>query len=202
MRLFNMKKPNFLEPKYEPKKEEDKKIIKEEIPREEVLCSTNNMFDYSSSIPTIRDVKHLVKYMFNIYEQYLWMVTEDEKKYKQEHKYYIYDNHYSLIFDVRIREKDYTIITCRNYTEFEQCINDGKMDNIDSMEIRLILDYKNNYSKDYVMYNNNFTVSLKPFNICFYRKSNYDKLEMNAIESGINEILKRFLSINSIFCTK
>lgn len=202
MRLFNIKKPNFLEPIYEPKKEEPKKIIKEETPKEEVLCSINNMFDYSNSIPTIKDVKHLVKYMFNIYEQYLWMVTEDEKKYKQEHKYYIYESHHSLIFDVRFREKSYSIVTCKNYSEFEQCVKDGKLDNIDSMEIRLIIDYKNNYTKDYVMYNNNFTVCLKPFDISFYRKSNYDKLEMNAIESGINEILKRFMSINSIFCTK
>lgn len=202
MRLFNIKKTNFLEPIYEPKKEESKKTIKEETLKEEVPCSINNMFDYSNSIPTIKDVKHLVKYMFNIYEQYLWMVTEDEKKYKQEHKYYIYESHHSLIFDVRLREKNYITITCKSYSEFEQCVKDGKLDNIDSMEIRLIIDYKNNYTKDYIMYNNNFTVCLKPFDISFYRKSNYDKLEMNAIESGINEILKRFMSINSIFCTK
>lgn len=202
MRLFNIKKQNFLEPKYEPKKEEKMEKTNEKIQSVDILRSINNMFDYSNSIPTVRDVKHLVKYMFNIYEQYLWMVTEDEKKYKKEHKYSIYENFYSLIFDVRIKEKDYTIITCKNYSEFEQCIKDGKLDNIDSMEIRLIIDYKNNYAKDYVMYNNNFTVYLKPFNISFYRKSNYDKLEMNAIESGINEILKRFTTINSIFCTK
>ena len=188
-------KRSFLEPKLEPKYKENLEPASED-------GLVNNKFDYSNSVPTVLAMIHLVKYLYNNYEQYLWLVTEDEKEYEKTHKYYNYEKTYRLIFDVRIRERNYSIITCKSTSEFEKAVEDGKLDNIDSMEIRLILDYRKPNTPDYIMYNNFFVIQLKPFDITFLRKSNYNQLDMNAIENNVNEILRRFTTINSIFCTK
>lgn len=154
--------------------------------------SINNIFDYSNAVPTKEAVSHLVKYCDSVYEQYLWLLKEDEKKENKS-----YPKKYNLFLDIRIKDQKFNNIICNNYISFKKACLDGNLDNIDSMEIRLNISYK----KD-VIYNNLFTILIKPFNLKFIRQSNYNELEMNIIEKNINEILKRFHTVNSLFCTK
>lgn len=152
----------------------------------------NNIFDYSNAVPTKEAVSHLVKYCDSIYEQYLWLLKEDEKKEIKS-----YQQKYNLFLDIRIKDQKFNIIVCNSYMAFKKACLDGNLDNIDSMEIRLNISYK----KD-VIYNNLFTILIKPFNLKFIRQSNCKQLEMDILEQNINEILKRFHTVNSLFCTK
>lgn len=150
-----------------------------------------NVFDYSNAVATKETISHLVKYCDNVYEQYLWLFNEqiqNKSIYSKKHNFYL---------DIRIKDKKFNIIICNSYMSFKKACLDGNLNNIESMEIRLNLSYKE--SK---IYNNLFTIMIKPFNLKFVRQSNYDNLEMNIIEKNINEILKRFNTIDSIFCTK
>lgn len=169
--------------------------IKKNFKTEEKDNTINHIFDYSNAVPTKDSISHLVKYCDSVYEHYLWLLKEDDKK---ANKHYSYQKKYVLFLDVRIKDKKFNTIICNSYASLKKAILDDNLDNVDSMEIRLNLDYK----KNDIIYNNLFTILIKPFNLKFIRKSSSNQLEMNVIENNINEILKRFQIINSIFCTK
>ena len=47
-----------------------------------------------------------------------------------------------------------------------------------------------------------FKISFKPYDITFKRKSNFKDPVIDNIENNINELLKKFKTQNTIFCTK
>ena len=155
------------------------------------IDNIHNVFDYSNAIATKENISHLVKYCDNVYEQYLWLFnehTQNKNVYQKKHNFYL---------DIRIKDKKFNIIICNSYMSFKKACLDGNLDNIEGMQIKLNLSYKE--SK---IYNNLFTIIIKPFDLKFVRQSNFDNVEMNIIEKNINEILKRFDTVDSIFCTK
>ena len=70
------------------------------------------------------------------------------------------------------------------------------------MEIKLDLYYKRGKNDNLTDYENSFTIVFKPYEIIFARKSNHNEVNMNQIENNINEIMKKFPTANSVFCTK
>ena len=165
----------------------------------------NNEFDYSNAIPTIECVTYLVEYCYNLYNQLSMLIAEDEKRnepLKYEYKNYNYKHHYMMEFEVYIREKSYNNIKCDDLETFKSAVEDGNLKNIDSMDIKLDLSYKRGRENELETYENSYTILIKPFDMLFARKSNHSEENMNLIESNINEILKKFPTVNSIFCTK
>ena len=165
----------------------------------------NNEYDYSNILPTIEMVSYLVNYCESIYKQFLKLKEEDEEKNKQfkpEFKNYMYKNAYKDCFEVRIIEKTYHNITCKDFETFKTAIKDGNVKNVNKLLISLDLSYKRGIGNDLTDYDNSFDIIFKPYEIKFARKSNHNEENMNGIEDSINEILKKFPIANSIFCTK
>ena len=165
----------------------------------------NNEFDYSNIIPTIECVKYIVNYFDNIYDQFLDLIKKDEEKnsqFKYEYKDYMYGKSYGTRFHVYIYEKTYNNITCDDYNTFISAINDGNLKDVREVSIQMDLYFKRGRNNNYTEYENSFSVILRPYNIKFARKSNYNDVNMNQIENQINEILKKFPVANCIFCDK
>ena len=133
------------------------------------------------------------------------LMNEDEEKNKQfkpEYKQYTYKKNYGTRFEIYIREKTYNNISCKDLVEFESAVKDGNLKNINSMEIKMDLDFRRGNGNNLEDHENSFTVKFEPYKIIFARKSNYIDQEINQVESAIKQILDKFPKVNSIFCTK
>lgn len=171
----------------------------------ENIAIKNNEFDYSNIIPTIEGIIYLVQYCDSVYKKFLSLIEEDEKKneqYKEEYKNYSYKKCYGNRFEVYIRTKNYNNITCKDYESFKTAIDDGNLVCVNGLDIKMDLDFKRGKGNDLVEYDNSFSIIFKPYDITFVRSSNHDEFDMNQIEDNINNILKKFNSVNTIFCTK
>lgn len=103
---------------------------------------------------------------------------------------------------IKIRQKNYNTISCKNYDSFIEAVKNGQVSNIESLEIHLVLDYKRGKIDNLNSYENDFNITFKPYQISFIRKANHQEIEMNQIENNLNEILKKFPVTNTIFCSK
>ena len=139
----------------------------------------NNEFDYSNIVPVIDVVTYLVQYCDQVYKKA-----------------------YSQRFEVYIREKTYNNITCKDYEEFISAVEGGNLNNIDSMDIKLCMDFRRGRESNLEEHENTFIIKFEPYDITFARKSNYNDQIMNQIEDQINQILQKFPIANSIFCNK
>lgn len=165
----------------------------------------NNEFDYSNVVPTVEMILYLVQYCDQVYNQLTKLVKDDEEKNKQfksEYKEWNYKKSYGQSFEVFIREKNYNNITCKDYSQFVSAVNGGNLNEISGMYIKLCMDFFRGKGENTVEHENSFTMSFKPYEITFTRKSNYNDPSMNKIEEQINSIFKHFPVANSIFCTK
>lgn len=165
----------------------------------------NNEFDYSNIVPNVETISYLVQYCDQVYKQLIKLVEEDEERNKQfkiEYKEWNYKKSYGQDFEVYIREKNYNNITCKDYSQFVSAVNGGNLNGIGSMEIRLCVDFFRGKGENVVEHENSFTMSFKPYEIKFIRKSNHNDPSMNSIEEKINSIFKQFPVANSVFCNK
>lgn len=165
----------------------------------------NNEFDYSNVIPTIEAVSYLVEFCDKINKQFTKLVEDDEEKnkqYKYEYRDYMYKKSYAQGLEVYIREKSYNNITCNDYESFVSAVDDGNLNQVDSVDVKLCLDFSRGKSEKYEDHENSFSIIFRPYEITFARKSNHDDPSMNKIEEQINSILKKFPVANSIFCNK
>ena len=165
----------------------------------------NNEYDFSNCLPTVEYVSYLVKYMDSVYDNFIKLAKEDEEKNKQfkiDYKEWNYKIDYYKDFEIYIREKTYNNITCNDYNSFQSTVNSHNLDNVLSIKINMKLDYKRGKGLDLDSYENSFYILFEPFNITFSRKSNNNDTNMNLIETNIKEILSKFPSMNTVFCTK
>lgn len=172
---------------------------------EDEISIINNEYDYSTVISTIDAVAYLVQYCDNIYKNFIALTDEDEKRneqFKQEFKNYTFKKVYSDRFAVYIRNKHYNFITYKDFVSFQSAINTGNLTNVDSLEIQLKMNFERGNGNKLVEYENSFSVVFKPYDIKFTRMSNHNELKMNQIENGIRDILNKFQTVNTIFCTK
>ena len=176
-----------------------------EFINEEELTVINNEYDYSNCIPTIECITYLVQYCDNVYRQFTELVIADEKKnepLKYEFRNYNYRKSYGERFEIYVKEKSYNNITCKDFATFQKAVSDGNLKNVDSLEIKMNLDYKRGKNSSLVDYENSFVIIFKPYEITFARKSNHNEFNMGEIENNIKDILNKFPVVNSIFCTK
>lgn len=165
----------------------------------------NNEYDYSNIIASIEGVTYLIQYCDNVYKQFLKLIEDDEKRnepLKYEFQNYAYKKNFGNHFEIYIREKSFNNITCKDFESFKTAVNNGDLKSINSLEIKLDLDYKKGKNANLINHENSFTIIFKPYEIIFARKSNFNEVNMNQIENDINEIMKKFPTVNSIFCTK
>jgi len=165
----------------------------------------NNEYDYSNSLPTIEAVSYLVQYCDNVFKQFTALVDADEKRnepFKQEYKNYNYKKSYGERLEIYIREKSYNSIVCKDFASFQSAVNDGNLKNVSSLEIKMDMDFRRGSGNDLKDHENSFAIIIKPYEITFARKSNHSELQMNKIETQIKEILNKFQTVNTIFCTK
>lgn len=165
----------------------------------------NNSFDYSNAIMTVEYVTYLVQYLDGLYNQLQGLIKEDKtknEKLKSEYRNYRYKTSFSDRFRIYISLKGYNNITCEDLETFKAAIKDGNLKNVSFLEIKLELNYKTGKENELIDLDNEFIISLKPYEIVFNRKSNNNDVKMNQIENNINEILKKIPTANTIFCTK
>ncbi len=162
-------------------------------------------FDYSNIIPTIDNIGNLIKYCESIYNQFLKLIDEDEKRNEQlkyEYKNYQYGKCYGNRFEISIFTENYTRISCKDYDSYLQKVNEGYLKNVNSLSIYLDLDFLRGPFNDSKIYENLFEISFRPYKIKFFRKSNNNDEKINQIENVINSVLYQLPKENSIFCTK
>lgn len=173
---------------------------------EEVEKVINNEYDYSNIVPNIDNISFLVRYFDSVFSWFHQLLLEDEQrneKLKYEYQNYNYKKSYGTVFDVKVRQKGtYGLTSYKNFNSFNDAVMEGQLNNIDSLEIELNLDYKRGNNDSLDDYQNLFKVSFKPYNINFIRKSNHNEQNMNEIEENIKQMLNGFQTINTIFCTK
>lgn len=172
---------------------------------EELELNINNEYNYSNSLPVVELITYLVQYCDKIYKNFVNLIEEDEKKneqFKHEYRNYKYKKNFGERFEIYIREKNYNGISCKDLSSFEKIVNDGKLKNINSLEIRMNLNYDRGKYMNLIKHENHFHISFKPYEIIFTRNSNYNEIEMNKIEDTIKDVLNKFPVVNTIFCTK
>ena len=164
-----------------------------------------NEYDYSNIIANAEWITYLVNYCEQVYNNIKKISDEEEernKPYKSEYKEYSYKLEYSFGLEVYIKDKSYKSITCKSLDTFKSAVLNGNLNDIDSMEIKLSLDFKRGKGDNLERHENIFVISFKPYDIKFSRKSNHNDSNMNQIEQQINEIMGKFPIANTIFCTK
>ena len=172
---------------------------------EEKEIVIDNSFDYSNVIATIDNVSILVKYCDQIANQFLNIIKADEERnerIKYEFKNFKYRKTYSETLEISISEKSFNRVSYKTYELFKKAISENKIKNLRELKITLNLDFFRGTYDNQNRHDNSFEISFEPYKITFIRKSNYKDDEMDDIENGINEVLKSFPTINTIFCTK
>ena len=164
-----------------------------------------NGYDYSNIIPTNEYISMLVQYCEKVSNQYLQLINQDEEKnekLKYDFKYYQYGKIYGTGLNVVIFDKSFQRIEYQNFLSYSQAVQNRQVNNINSMEVRLNINFKRGQSGKTKEHNNEFIVKFKPYEIKFTRKSNFDDNMMNQVEKDINELLRSFPTVDTIFCTK
>lgn len=164
----------------------------------------NNEYDYSNIIAETENIVYIAQYFQNTYSQFLKICEEDEirnKPLKYEFQNYNFKNYYSR-FEINIRMKTYNNVTCNSLESLIDVIKKGQLNNVNSLEILLELDYYRGANSNKNLHENSFKIIFKPYDIIFARKSNYNEENMNQIENNVNGLLKKFKTVNTIFCTK
>ena len=174
---------------------------------EEKEVAINHQFDYSNSIADISNVINLIKYGDTCYNQLIQICEQEEEKnskLKQDYKFYQYKKMYTTKYEILIREKNssFQTLTLKGYEQFMEAVNNGQLNNVEKLIIELNLSYKRGKYLEEKEHENIFKISFQPYNIVFSRQSNYEDEGMNQMENAINNMLKNFQVINTIFCTK
>ena len=165
----------------------------------------NNEYDYSNIVPTAEAVSYLVQYCDQINKQLTKLVDADEEKNKElksDYKEYTFKKSYSQSFEVNIRSKSIGMTDCKDYNQFKSMVDSGSLKDVSWLVVRLNLNFKRGIGNRLDEHTNSFVISFKPYEIKFVRKSNHKDQNMDQIEQQINNILKKFSVVNSIFCTK
>lgn len=166
----------------------------------------NNKYDYSNVLPVVDCVAYLVQYCDQMYNQLLKLEEEDEEKnkmFKSEYKEYMFKRKYSQGFEVYIKTERYVnSITCKDYNTFKSAVDDGNLKNVYGVDVELKMNFERGKEGAFEVHENLFKIEFSPYEITFYRKSNYVDSDMDLIENKINEIMKKFPVANCIFCDK
>lgn len=171
----------------------------------EVEAAINNERDYSNIIPTAENIAYLVQYCEQVYNQLIKLIEDDEarnQKIKYDLQNYNFKKSFSENFEVLVREKNFNLINCKNYNSYLELYKKEQLNNVNSIEIYLKLDYNSGSNSSFIKHENSFIIKFRPYEITFIRKSNFKDQNMDQIENQINEILKKFPVANTIFCTK
>ncbi len=161
-----------------------------------------NQHNYSTIIPTGECITYLVQYCYDEYNKFI-ALTEEVEKNKEQHGEYNYSfKKGNSVFEVSLRGKMYTNVICHDMEEFEEATHEKGLKEMSSLEIKMHLNFKRDREDVGSEHQNEFVITFRPYEISFTRKSNYNETMMNQIEMNIDEVLKRFPSINSIFSSK
>lgn len=165
----------------------------------------NNEYDFSNIVPTIEGIDYLVNYCYKMYNNLLNLCQSDEDRNKQikyEFQHYDFKKHYTTNFEVYISDGNYKSTTLNSYDTFKEAVNKGLVNNVKKLKITLDMSYKRGDNNQMVEYNNTFIISFEPYLINLTRKANHNEENMQKIENDLISILKRFPTVNTIFCTK
>lgn len=98
--------------------------------------------------------------------------------------------------------KNFNTVSCNDFISFQSVVNAGNLNNINSLEIKLEINFMRGKINEFVEYQNSFDIVFKPYDIKFIRVSNHNELKMNQVENYIKSILNKFQVVNTIFCSK
>ena len=172
---------------------------------EDTPSSIDNNFDYSNVIPKPENIRKLVEYCFNMYEEFKKKCDAEEernKQFKEEYKNYECMQMFSTGCEIKIMNNGYKTSCFKDYESFASAINNGNITNVMSLEINLCLDYKKGPGNNLTEHKNSFDIIFKPYEINFSRKADYNELAMNNVENNINDIMRSFETANTIFNAK
>lgn len=172
---------------------------------EDVGTVISNEKDFSNIIPTVENISILIQYCDQIYNQFVKLIEDDENrnsKIKYELQNYSFKKCFGEGLEIIIREKNFNTITCKNYNSYIELYKNGQLNNLDSLEVNLELNYQTGMNGSLITHENLFKIKFRPYEISFIRKSNFKNFNMERIENTIIDILQKFPVANTIFCTK
>lgn len=170
-----------------------------------IETSINNEYDYSNMIVTVQSVDFVARLCDHFYNYFLSLVESDEaknEKLKYEFQNYEYKKSYLDSFKIMIQNKSYNSIYCKSYDSFVDAVNKGQVKNVNCLEIELNLSYQRGTTSKFVNHENVFNITFKPYNIVFTRKSNFKEVNMDKVETSINELLEQIPVVDTIFFSK
>lgn len=165
----------------------------------------NNEYDYSNALITIENLSYLIQYCDQLYKQLTSLILEDEEKNKPlklEYRNYTYKKSYNQDFEIYIRGKGYNQITCKDYETFASAVKNKTLVNVNEIHIKLALFFRRGKESALEEHENDFIISIKPYDITLMRKANYRDPSMDLIENQLKSILNQFPVANTIFCDK
>ena len=169
---------------------------------EDIPCSIVNNFDYSNVIPKLENIEKIVQHCFNLYNQFkdrCNLEEERNRQFKSEYKKYDYKEMFSAGCSIIVNGKDYKTIIYKDLPNFLSAVNNGNITNVSYLDILLCLDYRKGNGNNLIEHKNRFEIKFRPYDITFTRKSDFNEIMMNDIEDNINELMKSFNSVNTIF---
>ncbi len=172
---------------------------------DEMELVIDNEYDYSNIVPVVDIITYIVQFCDNTYQQFMKIVDEEmvkNEKLKYEFKEYRYKKHFSQKFEVNVRGKNFEHITYKNYSSYIEALNNNRITNLSSLEIRLDLNFYRGKEENLKSHENEFRILFEPYSIIFKRNSNYKDSEMDQVEKNINDIMKKFPAYNTIFYSK
>ncbi|MEE3343847.1 MAG: hypothetical protein VZS44_07145 [Bacilli bacterium] len=171
----------------------------------EIEKNIHNEYDYSNIIPAAEYIGVLIQYCENAYNSFIELTKKDEEKnekLKLEYQVYEYRKSYSSCFRITIIDKRFRHTDLNNYKVYVDAVNNGQINNLDSLKIELNTSFKRGKYREEKEHDNTHEIIFKPYNIKYIRKSNYLDTGSSNIENEINNLLKKFPYVNTIFCTK
>ncbi len=171
----------------------------------EVEKSINNEYDYSNIVPVAEYIGVLIQYCENAYNSFLELIKKDEEKnekLKYEYKEYEYKKSFSSCFRVNIIDKNFSRIEFNSYKMYMDAVNANQLNNLDSLKIVLDVSFRRGKEGNTKEHINTHEIIFKPYNIKYKRKSNYIDKASSNIEKDLNNLLKKFPFVDTIFCNK
>ena len=166
------------------------------------LMPVNHEYLYPNILAVREYVENLVRFCDGAYRAFMNKVIEEEKKnepLKYEHREYKYKKSYGTWMKIYISTNNSVSLEYDDDGAFRTAVNNGKLNNVSSLNIELNLDFGKGKEGSIEDHKNEFRIEFRPYNIKFVRNSNYTDPEMDELEKQIVKLMEDFPATKTIF---
>ena len=148
----------------------------------------NHEYNMSTLIPNLENINKVIDCFHSYFEKFNSLLLERSHELNLEKTY-------STGLGVYILFNDYEIQSFNNYKEYKESFKETELNDVKTIEIELNLCYM----RDGVIHNNEFKLTVRPYNIKFTRKSTYDENAINIMETYIYKYINELSKEKTVF---